>query len=136
MPQISGIHHVSLPATDVMRSTDWFERVFGFSCLLIKEEEDRIAMATMEHPAGVLLYLHQVPQEAAAASWLPGPASALALAVTDRPALMGWDSRLTDLGVEHGQPREAHLGWALDVIGPDGLRIQLHTREDLTSEGA
>jgi hypothetical protein len=56
--------------------------------------------------------------------------------VTDRPALMRWDSRLTDRGVEHRPPREAHLGWAPDVIGPDSLRIQLHTREDLTSEGA
>jgi hypothetical protein len=47
---------------------------------------------------------------------------------------MLWDNRLTELGAEHSSPRQAHLGWALDVIDPSGLRIQLHTREVLSAD--
>ncbi len=34
--------------------------------------------------------------------------------------LMLWDLRLTELGVEHSGPRDAHLGWALDIAGRTG----------------
>jgi catechol 2,3-dioxygenase-like lactoylglutathione lyase family enzyme len=61
MPQISGLHHVTLPATDALRSSDWFERVFGFRCVLIREEEDQVTMVTMGHPSGAVLYIHNAP---------------------------------------------------------------------------
>ena len=61
MLTITGLHHVSVPAADVVRSSDWYERVLGFA---------------------------------------PRP------------------------------PR-----WALDIAGPDGLRIALHTHEELSADG-
>jgi len=59
--QIAGFHHVSLPATDAERSADWYERVFGFECVLVQEEEDRVKAVMLEHPAGMLLSVHQSP---------------------------------------------------------------------------
>jgi catechol 2,3-dioxygenase-like lactoylglutathione lyase family enzyme len=135
VPQISGLHHVSLPATDVLRSSDWFERVFGFSCVLIREEEDRVTMVTLEHPAGIVLYLHQAPDLVAAWRLSRAGWAVLGLSVPDRPALAHWETRLAELRVEHSEPRPVHLGLALDVVGPDGLGIQLHTREEVTGEG-
>jgi hypothetical protein len=46
-----------------------------------------------------------------------------------------WEARLTDLAVQHPQPYQAHLGWAIDINGPDDLGIQLHTRENVSDEG-
>jgi len=126
---------VSLPATDVLRSSDWYEHVFGFSCVLIKEEEDRVAMVTLEHPTGVLLYIHEAPEQVAAWRLSRAGTAVLGLSVANRSALEWWDSRLAELGVEHSPPRPAHLGLALDVTGPDGLGIQLHTREDVSGDG-
>jgi catechol 2,3-dioxygenase-like lactoylglutathione lyase family enzyme len=59
MTQICGFHHVSLPASDLDRSSDCYEHVFGFERVLIEEDEDRITMVMLEHPEGMLLCLHQ-----------------------------------------------------------------------------
>ena len=135
MPQISGLHHVSLPATDVLRSSDWFERVFGFRCVLIREEEDQVTMVTLEHPAGAVLYLHQAPELVAPWRLSRTGTAVLGLSVADPAELARWQDRLVELGVEHTSPRPAHLGVALDVTGPDGLGIQLHTREQVSGDG-
>ena len=75
MTQICGFHHVSLPASDLDRSSDWYERVFGFRRVLIEEDEDRVTMVMLEHPEGMLLCLHQSPDLSGA--W-HGPGSTVA----------------------------------------------------------
>jgi glyoxylase I family protein len=135
MPQISGLHHVALPATDALRSSDWFERVFGFRCVLIREEEDQITMVTLEHPSGAVLYIQNAPGLVEAWRLSRTGTAVLGLSVADQAALARWQHRLTELGVEHTPPRPAHLGVALDVTGPDGLGIQLHTREEISGDG-
>ena len=52
---------MSLPASDLDRSSDWYERVFGFRRVLIEEDEDHVTMVMLEHPEGMLLCLHQSP---------------------------------------------------------------------------
>jgi catechol 2,3-dioxygenase-like lactoylglutathione lyase family enzyme len=131
--QISGYHHVSLPVADALGSSDWYERVFGFVRVLIEETEDRVTAVMLEHPSGIFLYLHYAPE--GLCGW-HGPATGaavLSFRVADAD-LAVWDKHLTELGVEHSGPHQAHLGWALDVNDPDGTRIQLHTRETISAE--
>jgi len=135
VPHILGLHHVTLPATDAIRSSDWFELVFGFSSVLIKEEEDRVTMVTMEHPTGAVVHIHEAPEIVAAWRMSTTGTTVLGLSVADESALVMWEARLTQLGIEHSRPHQAHLGHALEVIGPDGLGIQLHTREDVSGDG-
>jgi catechol 2,3-dioxygenase-like lactoylglutathione lyase family enzyme len=132
MPQITGLHHVSLPTADVARSSDWFERVLGFVPVLMEEEEEAVTMIVLQHQCRVLLYLRlaQTPIPAGSASG----GAAVSFLVDSRDDLMAWQRRLTDLGVEHSGPRDAHLGWAVDIAGPDGLRIELHTHEELSAD--
>lgn len=130
MPEIEGLHHVALPARDAVRSSGWYESVFGFFQLLVEEEEDRISSVTLGHPSGVLLVLHQMD----GVGGYPERFAGLAFKVPDRAGLDAWERWLTDHQVAHSGVRPAHLGWALDVIGPDGVRIQLHTRERLSSD--
>jgi glyoxylase I family protein len=132
VPDITGLHHVSLPVMDVMQAGDWFERVLGFSCFLIKEEEDRVMTMVLQHPAGVLLQLRHAPEQCQALHVGRAGMAVLGLAVADRSALDQWEARLTDLKLQHSQPYQAHLGWAMDITSPDGLCIQLHTSEDVS----
>jgi catechol 2,3-dioxygenase-like lactoylglutathione lyase family enzyme len=134
MAQIRGFHHVSLPASDLDRSGDWYERVFGFRRVLIEEDEDRVTMVMLEHPEGMLLCLHQSPDLGQAWCGLGSAVAVLSFRVASRADLMAWDKRLTELETEHSGPRQAHLGWALDVIDPSGLRIQLHTYETISAD--
>ena len=133
MVQICGFHHVSLPASDLDRSSDWYQRVFGFDCVLIEEDEDRVIMVMLEHPEGMVLCLHQGSDPDPAWHELAS-AAVLSFRVADRADLELWDKRLAELAVEHSSPRQAHLGWALDVTDPSGLRIQLHTNEVISAD--
>ena len=134
MTQIAGFHHVTLPARDLDRSGDWYERVFGFQRVLIEEDADRVTMVLLEHPDGMLLCLHQPPDPSPAWQGLGSAVAVLSFRVASRADQMRWDGRLTELGAEHASPRQAHLGWALDVIDPSGLRIQLHTYEAVSAD--
>jgi catechol 2,3-dioxygenase-like lactoylglutathione lyase family enzyme len=134
MTQISGFHHVSLPATDVERSGDWYERVFGFERVLIEEEEDHVTAVMLEHPAGMLLSLHQSPDLVPAWGGPGDRPAVLGFRVASHDDLVLWEKRLTELGAEHSGLRQAHLGWALDVVDPSGLRIQLHTHEVISAD--
>ncbi len=136
MARISGFHHVTLPARDLDRSGDWYERVFGFQRVLIEEDEDRVTMVLLEHPEGMLLCLHQPPDPdpGPAWQWLGSAVAVLSFRVASRADLVLWDRRLAELGAEHSSPRQAHLGWALDVTDPSGLRIQLHTFEAVSAD--
>ncbi len=133
--RLVGVHHVSLPVTDAGRSSDWYERVFGFTRVLITEEEDRVSMVVLEHPARIVLHLHQVSEEHVA-GWRRANAgmAAVGFAVASQQDLADWESRLTELGVHHSGPRPAHLGLSLDLLDPDGLGIQLHTPDDLSGD--
>jgi catechol 2,3-dioxygenase-like lactoylglutathione lyase family enzyme len=132
MAQIHGIHHVGLPATDVAGSSDWYQQTFGFACVLLEEEEDCVTAAVLEHSAGITLHLYQTTIDHLAAAWFKGPAPVLSFLVADKTELLGWEKRLTELGIEHSDVRQAHLGWAIDTVGPDGLGLQLHTREEVS----
>jgi glyoxylase I family protein len=135
MPQISGYHHVSLPAADVLRTGDWYERVFGFTRVMIEEDEYRVTALMLGHHAGIILYLHQAPAQLDAWRGPLAGAPVLGFLVADHAELTSWDAHLTGFGVEHSGPRQAHVGWALDVVDPDGLRIQLHTHEAVSADG-
>ena len=56
MPATTGLHHVSLPAADVVRQSGWHERVPGLRALLMAEDQDVVTMIVMEHQYRVLLY--------------------------------------------------------------------------------
>jgi catechol 2,3-dioxygenase-like lactoylglutathione lyase family enzyme len=131
---IVGLHHLSLPASDCVISSDWYERVLGFSRVLIEEEEDVVSTVAVQHDCDVLIYLRLDRRGIQAADGTADHGPALSFRVPSRADLDSWDERLTTLGVEHSAPHEVHLGWAVDVAGPDGLLIQLHTRERLSAD--
>ena len=99
---------MTLPARDVELSGDWYERVFGFECVLIEEDEDHVRAVILEHPAGMLLALHV--SDGLIPPWRgPGAGPAvLSFRVTGHADLVLWERRLTELGAEHSDPREAH----------------------------
>lgn len=40
MPDIIGLHHLSLLTADAVRSGEWYEQVLGFDRILVEEDED------------------------------------------------------------------------------------------------
>ena len=121
-PELGGVHHVRLPTADVNATRDWYADVLGFSPIIDLEEEDRLVGVVLEHPSGVVLGFHLDPERAAA---LQGFA-VVGISVDD---LEPWLAYLDDARVEHGPIIDSHIGTCIQVIGPDGLVIELHSAD-------
>jgi catechol 2,3-dioxygenase-like lactoylglutathione lyase family enzyme len=93
--QISGYHHVSVPVTNVLVSSDWYERVFGFGRLVIEEQENSVAAAILGHPAGIFLCLHHAPERLPHWRNLAAAVPVLGFKVPGYAYLAAWEQRLT-----------------------------------------
>jgi catechol 2,3-dioxygenase-like lactoylglutathione lyase family enzyme len=118
--EITGFHHVRVPVASVERSCDWYTRVLGFELLILEEDEDSVTGALMVHECGTVVGLHRAPDRAAALRHFP----LVGLSVGD---IESWSSRLHEMGIDHCEIEDAHLGRCVCVEDPDGIGIELHT---------
>lgn len=130
MPLLIGVHHVSVPSSDPLTASDWYVRVFDFASLLIEERENEVTAVLLQHPCGARLLLRRAAEPLATLRGYP----LFGLSVANQHELLRWVEHLTTFDVEHSGLHEAHLGWAVTVIGPDLVRIQLHTDEGPSAE--
>ena len=121
---VTGLHHVKLPVTDVVRSSDWYQRAFDFSCEVEFPENGRLLGVALRSPGSDLrLALREDPRRAAALAGF----DTVCLAVGTRADLDELLARLDSRGVDHGEPVTGHRGDAVDVPDPDGHLVRLHT---------
>ncbi len=120
---LAGIHHVTLPVSDVARSSEWYILAFG---LAVQHEaiEGGTDQVTMAHPsAAIEVVLRHDPLRAQALAGFAVLAFTAAT-VQDLDALV---ARLDARGVAHGAPIASSTGVCVDVVDPDGLIVQLTT---------
>jgi catechol 2,3-dioxygenase-like lactoylglutathione lyase family enzyme len=129
VPQITGIHHVKFPVTDLERSRRWYERVLGLQVLVDFPDEDGTVrglaglLAGTDPPVAVALREH-----AKAANGVTG-FDPVSFAIADRAAADAWVDHLDALGVQHSPVIDGTLGWALDFPDPDGTVLRLYSTE-------
>ena len=128
---LTGIHHVSVPATDPLAGSDWYERVLGFAAVLIEERESEVVTVLLQHPCGARLLLRRAAAPVVASREYPW----FGLTIASYAELERWVQHLTALDVEHSAVHQAHPGWAVTVTGPDLVGIQLQTDEGPSGEG-
>jgi catechol 2,3-dioxygenase-like lactoylglutathione lyase family enzyme/uncharacterized protein (DUF1330 family) len=122
--ELSGLHHVKLPVTDVERSRDWYSRAFDFVGELEFREGDRLRGVGLRHPGSELrLALREDPVRAAALAGF----DTVCLAVGTRADLDVLLARLDTRDIEHGEPFTGRGGDAVDVPDPDGHVVRVHT---------
>lgn len=124
MAELTGVRGVKLPVTDVRKSLDWYQRVFGVQPWIEFPDDDGVVRGVGCHIPGcgqTMLALRENPDAH------PMAGLELILAVADRAALEGWVAHLDACGVAHSPIIDATVGWLLVLHDHDGHEIHLYT---------
>jgi catechol 2,3-dioxygenase-like lactoylglutathione lyase family enzyme len=125
-PAILGIHHVKYPVTDIERSRDWYERVFGLETSVEFREDGKLMGVFLGDVGGPSpISLRQAPEHAAGLSGF----DVIAWLVEDKAAVERWAAWLDELGIDHSPIIEGGIGWIINFEDPDGTQIRLYTRQ-------
>ncbi len=129
-PAIKGIHHIKLPVTNLHRSLEFYQQVFG---------AERIPQADhrREDDGALYAYICEVPGLGTKLELRLNPEHAerqrgfdfLTIAVSDRAVLELWRQRLNQLGLENSGEIVAIQAWLIAFDDPDGHRLRLYTLE-------
>lgn len=129
---ITGLHHITLVASDARRTAEFFTRVLGLR--LVKKT------VNFDDPGSYHLYFgDETGSPGSAITYFEWPGAGrgspgiggthhFALTVADRDGLLMWKRRLTDHGVHVTGPMNRHYFESLYFTGPDGEIIEIATR--------
>jgi catechol 2,3-dioxygenase-like lactoylglutathione lyase family enzyme len=129
-PTLHGLHHLKLPVSDLARSLDFYERVFGAQRIPEAdhhrpEDGALYAYILMVPGLGTLLELRLNKERAARQSGF----NTIILSVPDRVALAQWRDHLASQNVPHSPIITAIQAWLVVIDDPDGHRLRLYTDE-------
>ena len=126
MPQLTGVHHVKFPVSDLAASRAWYEKVFGFEVTMEFPDEQGVVRGL----AGAVKGLGDA---GLALRWNPEVAAGIkgfdpiSFGIEDKAAAEEWAAHLDDLGIPHSPVIDASIGWILVFHDPDGTEIHLYS---------
>ena len=127
MPAISGIHHVSITVPDIQRSVPWYSELLGLVTLMEEKhpEDEGYAVVLGKPDWSMCVGLHTHPtNEKERFSECRTGLDHVGFMVSDHAELDAWESRLTELGVEHS-PINNKDGYAVLVFrDPDNVQLE------------
>jgi glyoxylase I family protein len=127
MPEVSGIHHVSVTVTDIERSVPWYSDLLGLTKLMEETHPDGAGYAVVlgkpDWSMCVGLHTHSTNERERFEESRTG-LDHIGFMVSGRAELDVWESRLTELGVEHS-PVNDQGGYAVLVFrDPDNIQLE------------
>jgi catechol 2,3-dioxygenase-like lactoylglutathione lyase family enzyme len=127
MPDVSGIHHVSVTVTDIERSVPWYSELLGLTKLMEESHPDGTGYAVVlgkpDWSMCVGLHTHPTNERERFSESRTG-LDHVGFMVSGRAELDAWASKLTELGVEHS-PVNDQGGYAVLVFrDPDNIQLE------------
>jgi glyoxylase I family protein len=129
MPTISSIHHVSITVTDIERSVPWYSQVLELEKLMEEQHPDgggyAIVLGKPDWSMCVGLHVHDA-NGAELFSEVRTGLDHVSFLVPSRAELEAWETRLTELGVEHSPINDETEGFGVLVFrDPDNIQLEL-----------
>jgi glyoxylase I family protein len=120
-----AITHVAVTVSDLARSEAWYTKVLGAEPVL--DEDTGPFRHIVYAVGGTLLGLHGFPDLATAEAFnerRPG-LDHIAFGCASRSELEDWAKRLDELGIAHGEIKDAGYGSGLSFRDPDNIALEL-----------
>jgi glyoxylase I family protein len=130
MPTITAIHHVSVTVTDLERSVPWYSEVLGLTKLMEEQHPNddgyAVVLGTPDWALCVGLHVHPT-NTAEQFSEIRTGLDHVAFLVSGHAELEAWESRLTDLQVEHSPITDREAYSVLVFRDPDNIQLEFFT---------
>ena len=126
MSDFPPLAHVALTIRDLTVSVPWYGALFGTEPVIDEDTDPDLHHTVWVVGNGTLIGLHQHgrPAPAEAFSEFRIGLDHVSFGVESRADLEKWVSRLDELGVPHGDIKDAHYGSGLSFRDPDGLPLE------------
>jgi catechol 2,3-dioxygenase-like lactoylglutathione lyase family enzyme len=120
-----ALHHVALTVTDIDRSRDWYSRLFD-SAPVLDEDTGTFYHVVWALDGGSLFGIHTHPRDNDQPDFSEFRTGLdhVSFGVPSRADLEKWASRLDELGIEHGELKDAPYGSGVSFRDPDGLPLE------------
>ena len=124
LPQLT---HVALTVRDLAVSVPWYEALLGAEPVIDEDTDPEMHHTVYLLGGGSLLGLHQhrTPAPAGVFSEYRVGLDHVAFGCDDRRDLEKWARRLDELGIAHGDIKDAAYGSGLSFRDPDGIALEL-----------
>jgi catechol 2,3-dioxygenase-like lactoylglutathione lyase family enzyme len=127
MPELSGIHHISLTVPDIEKSVAWYSEVLGVQKLMDEQHPDgagyAIVLGKPDFSLCIGLHTHASNEKERFEETRTG-LDHVAFTV-QHGELKDWETRLTELGIEHSGIKELGAYSLIVFRDPDNIQLEL-----------
>ncbi len=120
-----ALTHVALTVRDLSVSVPWYEALIGAEPVLDEDTDPDFHHTVYLVGGGQLFGLHtHVPTSSDRFDEHRVGLDHVAFTCQDSHELQAWATRLDDLGIEHGEVKDADYGSGLSFRDPDGIALE------------
>jgi glyoxylase I family protein len=126
MTEFPPLSHVALTVRDLAVSVPWYEELFDADPVIDEDTDPDLHHTVYVLGNGTLIGLHQhgTPAPAEDFSEFRVGLDHVAFGIADRGELEKWARRLDELGIEHGDIKDAAYGSGVSFRDPDGIALE------------
>ena len=126
MATFPPLTHVALTVRDLAVSVPWYEDLFDADPVIDEDTDPDMHHNVYLIGNGTLigLHAHRTPPPPEQFSEFRVGLDHVAFGCADRAELEGWSRRLDELGVDHGEIKDAPYGSGLSFRDPDGIALE------------
>ena len=126
MATFPPLTHVALTVRDLAVSVPWYEDLFDADPVIDEDTDPDMHHNVYLLGNGTLigLHQHQTPAPPEAFSEFRVGLDHIAFGCADRAELEKWSRRLEEMGVDHGEIKDAPYGSGLSFRDPDGIALE------------
>jgi catechol-2,3-dioxygenase len=126
MTTFPPLTHVALTVRDLTVSVPWYEELFDADPVIDEDTEPNMHHTVYLVGGGTLIGLHQHATAAPPERFSEFRVGLdhVAFGLADRAELEKWSRRLDELGIDHGEIKDAAYGSGLSFRDPDGIALE------------